>query len=755
MEWSSGGFGLAAESEGTAASPVLVPGAGLGPGDGALAAATPGPHVPHASRARVVAHIDLDAFYCQVEVGRDPSLRGRPVAVIQYNPWDTKALQTALRPEDARIFNDSNGSIIAVSYEARRFGVKRNMSGQAARQLCPELQLVQVPTAHGKADYRQAGQQVAAILARGSVFERASIDEAYLDLTEAAQRLLAGLEAEQRRDEAELQEQQERLAREGRGAVSAAVARAALPPPPGSLDEWHIKGLEDDDEEEAAADAAAVAAGQDEDDEDGGADGRNGLDEDEGQAAAAAGGERPAAAADSAPGAFPVVSGALYARGSGPGPPRDSATSSLAPAPAATVAATGVGGAPGGHNPTSASAPSPATPRRAAPPSATTSTASAAAASPASAGALGARCGAERPTPSRRSPGSRGPASPLLSPAEAARRAARLARVRAWCDPPGGVVGSARAAAGCGGAGGGAAAGRGAAGGLHKPAQQTVVLGRAVARLLRPLPLARLRSLGGKFGEQLQTELGITTVGELWAVPAARLESMYGQECAAGLMRLAAGMDDGEVLPRLAPRSLGCGKTFRGSAALAESGQVAHWLGQLAAELADRIAADRREHERLPSQLTLAIQGGAAAAGGGAGGVGAAAGAGGGEGGSHSRSGRLPRVSAEAIAEEATALFRKWAAERPGWRVTSLAITASRFGAAPTGASTITRFLQQRPQPPASAAAPQRGEQQPQPQPPAASVALATTAAARVLAVADTAGTMSTTPARTPTNMSS
>ncbi|GFR43922.1 hypothetical protein Agub_g5058, partial [Astrephomene gubernaculifera] len=146
------------------------------------------PH--HVARPRVVAHIDLDAFYCQVEVGRNPALRGQPVAVIQYNPWDKEALKTALRPEDPRIFNDSNGSLIAVSYEARRFGVKRNMSGQQARQLCPSLQLVQVPTAHGKADlgiYRQAGQQVASILARGSVvFERASIDEAYLDLTEAA-----------------------------------------------------------------------------------------------------------------------------------------------------------------------------------------------------------------------------------------------------------------------------------------------------------------------------------------------------------------------------------------------------------------------------------------------------------------------------------------------------------------------------------------------------------------------------------------
>ena len=32
--------------------------------------------------------------------------------------------------------------------------------------------------------------------------------------------------------------------------------------------------------------------------------------------------------------------------------------------------------------------------------------------------------------------------------------------------------------------------------------------------LLRPLPLCRLRSLGGKYGEQVMSQLGVSTVGE-------------------------------------------------------------------------------------------------------------------------------------------------------------------------------------------------------------------------------------------------
>ena len=85
---------------------------------------------------------------------------------VQYNPFgDLKTYSE----KDERIFNDSNGSIIAISYgEARKVGVKRGMRGGEARKLCPALQLVQVPTLNGKADltlYRKHGQDVLNILA--------------------------------------------------------------------------------------------------------------------------------------------------------------------------------------------------------------------------------------------------------------------------------------------------------------------------------------------------------------------------------------------------------------------------------------------------------------------------------------------------------------------------------------------------------------------------------------------------------------
>ncbi|XP_074845844.1 DNA polymerase eta isoform X2 [Carettochelys insculpta] len=125
-------------------------------------------------RERVVALADMDCFFAQVEQRREPRLRGRPCAVVQYDAW-------------------KGGGVIAVSYEARAFGICRGMRADEAQKRCPQLVLARVPEAHGKADlsrYREASVEVMKVMARFAVIERASIDEAYMDLTSAVQKRL-------------------------------------------------------------------------------------------------------------------------------------------------------------------------------------------------------------------------------------------------------------------------------------------------------------------------------------------------------------------------------------------------------------------------------------------------------------------------------------------------------------------------------------------------------------------------------------
>ncbi|GLV45565.1 DNA polymerase eta [Carabus blaptoides fortunei] len=119
---------------------------------------------------RVIVLVDMDCFYCQVEEKLNPELIGKPIAVVQYNAW-------------------RGGGIIAVNYPARDRGVTRHMRGNEAKEKCPEIELVRVPNVRGKADltkYREAGKRVAEVLRTFTpLLQRASVDEAYLDITEA------------------------------------------------------------------------------------------------------------------------------------------------------------------------------------------------------------------------------------------------------------------------------------------------------------------------------------------------------------------------------------------------------------------------------------------------------------------------------------------------------------------------------------------------------------------------------------------
>lgn len=66
--------------------------------------------------------LDLNAYFASVEQQEDPALRGRPVAVGAVNA--------------------DSGTIIAASYEAKRFGVKTGTKVGEAKALCPDIVLI-------------------------------------------------------------------------------------------------------------------------------------------------------------------------------------------------------------------------------------------------------------------------------------------------------------------------------------------------------------------------------------------------------------------------------------------------------------------------------------------------------------------------------------------------------------------------------------------------------------------------------------
>jgi len=110
---------------------------------------------------RVIAHLDLDAFYAAVEMLENPDLVGKPILV-------------GGRPQ-------SRGVVAAASYAAREYGVHSAMPMYQAVRLCPKA-VVLPPRFH---IYGAYSRQVMEILRRTTpVIEEVSIDEAYLDMTD-------------------------------------------------------------------------------------------------------------------------------------------------------------------------------------------------------------------------------------------------------------------------------------------------------------------------------------------------------------------------------------------------------------------------------------------------------------------------------------------------------------------------------------------------------------------------------------------
>jgi DNA polymerase IV len=110
-------------------------------------------------KQRYIAHFDLDAFFVSVECLNNPSLKGIPLIVGGHH---------------------ERGVVAACSYEARNFGIHSAMPMKTAMKLCPHATVV----SGTRGEYSRYSRWVTDIIsAEAPLFEKASIDEFYLDLT--------------------------------------------------------------------------------------------------------------------------------------------------------------------------------------------------------------------------------------------------------------------------------------------------------------------------------------------------------------------------------------------------------------------------------------------------------------------------------------------------------------------------------------------------------------------------------------------
>lgn len=110
--------------------------------------------------ARVLFHIDLNAFFASAEELRNPELKEFPIAVGSLS---------------------SRGVLTTANYKAREFGVHSAMPVRQALSLCPELKIIPGDYEY----YRSLSRQFFDYLRQYSgMLEILSVDECFLDVTE-------------------------------------------------------------------------------------------------------------------------------------------------------------------------------------------------------------------------------------------------------------------------------------------------------------------------------------------------------------------------------------------------------------------------------------------------------------------------------------------------------------------------------------------------------------------------------------------
>ena len=110
--------------------------------------------------AKIIMHIDLNAFFATAETIKDPSLEGKPLIIAG---------------------SSRRGIVSTASYEARKFEIHSAMPTYMAQRLCPSVIIRNVDF---ELYHRLSQEFFAFVREYTSIIEIASVDECYADMSE-------------------------------------------------------------------------------------------------------------------------------------------------------------------------------------------------------------------------------------------------------------------------------------------------------------------------------------------------------------------------------------------------------------------------------------------------------------------------------------------------------------------------------------------------------------------------------------------
>jgi DNA polymerase IV len=136
-----------------------------------------------------------------------------------------------------------------------------------------------------------------------------------------------------------------------------------------------------------------------------------------------------------------------------------------------------------------------------------------------------------------------------------------------------------------------------------KPDGLLLVPTDGVAAFLDPLPVGRMWGVGEKTGEIL-ARMAVHTIGDLGRMPVSILERLLGAQSATHLSELAHGIDERDVVPYEAPKSVGHEETFERD--LDDDTEILRELLALSGRVATRLRADGYQARTVTLKVRLA-----------------------------------------------------------------------------------------------------------------------------------------------------
>lgn len=114
-------------------------------------------------KKQIILHVDLDAFFAQIEERENPRFKGKPI-VVGSDPREGKG----------------RGVVSTANYKAREYGIGSSLPISQAWRRCPEAIFLPVNMEF----YQQVSEEIMDIVRKYSdTIEKVSVDEAYLDVS--------------------------------------------------------------------------------------------------------------------------------------------------------------------------------------------------------------------------------------------------------------------------------------------------------------------------------------------------------------------------------------------------------------------------------------------------------------------------------------------------------------------------------------------------------------------------------------------